>query len=219
MQKIVLLIALFLTIGITAFFFEPTRILIITSYNYVRPYLLPDGGEACIAQMNARGIIFKHLGDVRDGLCQIKNATRISKFSNTKINGKVTLSCQSAVKVDNWLQSISASSIQHIGAYNCRTQRTSALMSEHGYGTAIDITAIDGAMVGQDWGKQTSKGKILAQALAQACEHFTNVVGPNDNSLHANHFHLDTGLGLGCHFNLLTSELPKKIRTILGITH
>jgi len=92
-------------------------------------------------------------------------------------------------------------------------------MSEHGYGTAIDITAIDGAMVGQDWGKQTSKGKILAQALAQACEHFTNAVGPNDNSLHANHFHLDTGLGLGCHFNLLTSELPKKIRTILGTTH
>ena len=219
MQKIVLLIALFLTIGITAFFFEPTRILIITSYNYVRPYLLPDGGEACIAQMNARGIIFKHLGDVRDGSCQIKNATRISKFSNTKINGKVTLSCQSAVKVDNWLQSISASSIQHIGAYNCRTQRTSALMSEHGYGTAIDITAIDGAMVGQDWGKQTSKGKILAQALAQACEHFTNVVGPDDNSLHANHFHLDTGLGLGCHFKLFTSEFPKKIQTIFGVDH
>ena len=219
MQKIVILFALFLTIGITAFFFKPTRGLIITSYNYLRPHLLPDGGEACIGQMNARGIIFTHLGDIRDGSCQIKNATRISKFSNTKINGKVTLSCQSAVKVDNWLKSISASSIQHIGAYNCRTQRTSSLISEHGYGTAIDITAINGALVGQDWRRPTLNGKILEKAFIKACEHFTNVVGPDDNSLHANHFHLDTGLGLGCHLKLFTSELPKKIQTIFGVDH
>jgi len=74
-------------------------------------------------------------------------------------------------------------------------------------------------LVGQDWGRQTLNGKILAKAFIQACEHFTNVVGPDDNSLHANHFHLDTGLGLGCHFKLFTSELPKKIQTIFGAAH
>ena len=47
-------------------------------------------------------------------------------------------------------------------------------------------------------GKDTRKGRYLAEAYSSACRIFTNVVGPDDNKAHRDHFHLDTGIGVGC---------------------
>ena len=44
-----------------------------------------------------------------------------------------------------------------MGTYNCRTIANSKIMSEHSYGTAIDIFQIDDANVKNDWNKVKKK--------------------------------------------------------------
>ena len=44
-----------------------------------------------------------------------------------------------------------------MGAYNCRTIANSKVMSEHNYGTAIDVSKIDGATIKLDWNKENKK--------------------------------------------------------------
>ena len=50
------------------------------------------------------------------------------------------------------------------------------MASEHSFGTAIDITSINGASVSEDWGKDTHKGRYLEKAHSSACQIFANVV-------------------------------------------
>lgn len=38
----------------------------------------------------------------------------------------------------------------------------------------------------------------MSSAQKQACDYFNNVVGPDDNRAHKDHFHLDLGPGVGC---------------------
>ena len=80
----------------------------------------------------------------------------------------------------------------------CRQRRGSGLMSEHSFGTAIDVSAIDGAVVSEHWKDKGSKGEKLRGAASVACKHFSNVLTPETNRLHHNHFHLDTGVGFRC---------------------
>ena len=86
-----------------------------------------------------------------------------------------------------------------MGSYNCRTIARSKLYSEHSYGTAIDIAEINGAILLKDWNKKTEKGQILNNAYKVACKYFSNVLTPDTNRAHKNHFHFDNGFGLGCY--------------------
>ena len=85
-----------------------------------------------------------------------------------------------------------------MGSYNCRRQRNNGLVSEHSYGTAIDVAVIDSAILTRDWGKASDHGKTLNKAYENACKLFSNIITPDDNALHHDHFHLDTGFGFGC---------------------
>ena len=71
-------------------------------------------------------------------------------------------------------------------------------MSEHSFGMAIDVSAINGAVVSKHWKDKGSKGKKLRDAASAACKHFSNVLTPETNRLHHNHFHLDSGFGFQC---------------------
>jgi len=81
---------------------------------------------------------------------------------------------------------------------NCRERRGSGLMSEHSFGMAIDVSAIDGAIVAKHWKDKGSQGEKLREAASVACKHFSNVLTPETNRLHQNHFHLDSGVGFQC---------------------
>jgi hypothetical protein len=85
-----------------------------------------------------------------------------------------------------------------MGTINCRKMRGSGFLSEHSFGTAIDISKLDGADIKADWGRNTLKGQRLAKIAAIACKHFSNVLTPETDRAHHDHFHLDTGLGMGC---------------------
>ena len=94
-----------------------------------------------------------------------------------------------------YFDEIKAGYIEHMGTYNCRTIANSKIMSEHSYGTAIDISKIDGASVKLDWNKNNEKGKILSNAYKVACKYFSNIITPDTDRAHHDHFHLDNGYG------------------------
>ena len=169
-------------------------------YNLLRPLLLSDQGEVCLDELSQRGISFHYLGDTSEGVCGIKNAVRITNFPNTQMSSSITVNCSFALVLNDFLREIEAGQITHMGSYNCREMRSSLLMSEHSYGTAIDISEIDSASVLEDWGTQTAKGRVLRRASDLACTFFSNVLTPDTNASHRDHFHLDNGFGSSCLF-------------------
>jgi hypothetical protein len=102
--------------------------------------------------------------------------------------------------------------IDTMGSYGCRpiNNKSGAKLSEHAFGNAIDIGGFrlaDGRSVtllkGWTKGDEQEKG-FLREAHIGACDHFTTVLGPGSNPLHANHFHVD----LAMHGN--TSQGPRR---------
>ena len=167
-------------------------------YSMVRPTFLADGGANCIEALASLGITHTSLGNTSSGSCGIKNAVRITSFPSTQLSSPITVSCPFALKLNGFLNEIEAKEITHMGSYNCREIRGSSLLSEHSYGTAIDISHIDSASVLRDWRKPTNEGQILERANNAACDWFNNVLTPDTNAAHIDHFHLDSGFGLGC---------------------
>ena len=171
---------------------------LISAYNQYRVVFLDGGGEKCLRELEKTEAVFKPLGNQGTEACPVKNAVRISKFKDTTLSSSVILSCPAAVDTANWLEEIEANHIAHMGTLNCRERRGSGLMSEHSFGVAIDVSAIDGAVVAKHWKDKGSKGDTLREAASVACKHFSNVLTPKTNRLHHNHFHLDSGIGFQC---------------------
>jgi len=71
-------------------------------------------------------------------------------------------------------------------------------MSQHSYGSAIDIASINGASVLFDWANSAKKSEFLKHAGKTACNHFSNVLTPDYNQAHKDHFHLDDGYFSAC---------------------
>ena len=172
---------------------------IISTYNEYRPILLEGGGEECLSDLKQIQASYKTIGDTGTASCPILNAVRVTKYANTTLSSPFIVSCPTALNIGKWLEDIKAKSITHLGTVNCRQRRGSGLMSEHGFGIAIDITKIDEAVVKKDWKQSNTKGKKLRQAAKSACNYFSNVLTPYSNRLHHDHFHFDNGIGFNCH--------------------
>lgn len=185
---------------------------IVAAYNTSRLLLLDGGGETCIAALAAKGVEHTKLGDIGTNECPRLNAVRVTSFQNTRISSPFILSCPTANAVASWLDDIKASSIKHMGTLNCRKRRGRSIYSEHSFGTAIDISHIDGASVKDDWGQNDKNGKILRTATASACKYFNNVLTPDSNRLHHDHYHLDTGMGLGCSLDKVAKNVLRAVR-------
>ena len=171
---------------------------LIRLFNAYRPVLLTGGGEQCISSLRERGVKFRILGNQGSDICPVMNAVRVEGFENIVASSPFILSCPTALKLTNWLQDAQVKSFSHMGTVNCRKMRGSGFLSEHSFGTAIDISMLDGAVVKTDWGKKTEKGRRLLDAAGLACKHFSNVLTPNTNRAHYDHFHFDNGFGLNC---------------------
>ena len=167
-------------------------------YNTIRPMLLDGGGKQCVIKLKERGVKFTLIGDAGSASCPIKNAVRVSGFKNTQPSSPFLLSCPTVVTLDEWLAENNIKSFTHLGTINCRKMRGGGFQSEHSYGTAIDISVVDGASVEGDWGKASANGKRLSEVALSACRHFSNALTPATNRLHYNHFHFDNGYGGRC---------------------
>ena len=187
------------------------------SYNWLRPKLVSDGGTECLSELNRLSVSYAALGDQSNGNCSINNAVRVTKFRATNISSPLLMNCRAALQTARWLEAIEATSITHMGTYNCRKQRGSGLVSEHSFANAIDVSEINGATLTRDWRKGNAKSEYLMSAQNQACDYFNNVVGPDDNKAHEDHFHLDLGPGFGClplWAKRLKRSIISKLRTI-----
>ena len=189
----VMLFCLF-TIGTTSLFSSD----LIRLFNVFRPVLLDGGGKQCISSLRERGVKFRALGNQGSNTCPVMNAVRVEGFESIAVSSPFILSCPTALKLTNWLQDAQVKSFSHMGTVNCRRMRGAGFLSEHSFGNAIDISKVNGAVIKADWGTNTRKGRRLAEMATKACKYFANVLTPDTDKAHHDHFHLDTGLGLGC---------------------
>lgn len=93
--------------------------------------------------------------------------------------------------------------IEAFGSFQCRRVAGQERLSEHAFARAADIAGFrlaDGRKVSVlgDFTSKGAKGDFLREIHGRACDLFDVTLGPDFNSDHANHFHLDVGGGRAC---------------------
>lgn len=172
--------------------------------------------QACLAALDhAAELSYSRVTDKSDGAgCGFDDVVRLDR-TPVAFNEPPDVTCSLAAALYWWqrdLQTIAAfelhTTIKRIdqeGSYDCRNVDHAAFgpRSEHATANAIDIEAFettDGRRitVKDDWGKPTPEGNFLRAAHDSACQVFGEVLGPDYNSLHAGHFHLDEAAWTMC---------------------
>ncbi len=154
------------------------------------------------------GLVGEVIGDIPGpGSCGVEDAVRVTGVSGLSLSQSPTINCQTARALRAWVdegvkpavgrQGGGAVSLRVAAHYVCRTRnhRAGARLSEHSFGNAIDISAIELAdgtalTVRDDWrggGRETMRAMHRA-----ACGPFGTVLGPDSDRFHQSHFHFDT---------------------------
>lgn len=171
--------------------------------------------EACYATLDRSAMQWRPVAErpLTDG-CGITGGAIITR-SHVPYSGSFQATCAMTAALYWWeadLQRLAAehlgtelTRIDHLGSYACRNVNSaeSGRRSQHATANALDIAGFrlaDGRTVSilLDWGDDTPEGRFLAAAHDAACGYFNTVLGPDYNSLHANHFHLDLGRARIC---------------------
>lgn len=141
--------------------------------------------------------------------CHVRNRVSLTSVGATRID-TVETSCATALRLAMWerhgvqplardILGTDVSVIRQIGSYNCRPIRTtngnSTRWSTHSTADAIDITGFDFAngtrvRLLSDWDGDSAEARFLRKVRDSACDWFATTLGPDYNSLHADHFHL-----------------------------
>jgi hypothetical protein len=148
--------------------------------------------------------------------CHIRDRVDLSAVGATRLKAFETR-CAVALRMAMWerhslqpaaqdILGTTLQSIDHFGSYSCRTVRTAAGpstgMSTHATAEAIDVSGFrfsDGTRISllENWDDAGPAAAFLSAARDGACDWFRVTLSPEYNSLHADHFHLQsTGWGL-----------------------
>jgi hypothetical protein len=119
------------------------------------------------------------------------------------------LRCPMVPAVDHWVQTVvmpaaryhfgvPVTEIKVASSYSCRPMNNvnGATLSEHGHANALDVSAFvlaNGTVVAvkTGWWGAFAHRNFLRAVHGGACRTFTTVLGPNYDSNHRDHFHLD----------------------------
>ena len=180
----------------------------ITSWKLNRATANPPACQAALAGFAA----LQQLPDLNTSdQCHIRNRVSLSSVGDARL-APVETRCAIALRMAMWekhsLQPAAVAHlgsaltrIDHFGSYSCRTMRTSAgassRMSTHASAEAIDIAGFgfaDGTRIRliDDWNGDSAKSAFLRAARDGACDWFNLTLSPDYNSLHADHFHLQS---------------------------
>lgn len=139
--------------------------------------------------------------------CGIPNPVRVHEVSGVKLRQQPLLNCSAAKRLERWVRRGVKPAVRDIGAeveslrvvahYTCRTRNNQrgAKVSEHGKGNAVDVAGFrltDGSEISvlRDWGNG-EKGRALSKIHKAACGPFGVVLGPESDSFHQDHIHVD----------------------------
>jgi hypothetical protein len=169
--------------------------------------------QQCLAALTAASATFQPLPDQYFGAgCSTVNTVRLlSVNSDTAMLGLTNLgpvACPLAntfaawarYGVDRAARQILGSPlvrIETMGSYSCRNVAGSDRMSAHALAQAIDVSAFvlaDGRRISMlgNWSAGTDEERSFLRVIHQsACKRFGTVLGPDYNTAHRNHFHLE----------------------------
>ena len=86
LKKRVLIISALSILGF-AVFTENQQHFFTSSYNQIRPQIVPSGGKRCLEKLALKNIQFKSLGNVGPGNCLIKDAFKLKVFQLQNYQG------------------------------------------------------------------------------------------------------------------------------------
>ena len=167
----------------------------------------------CLARLGATGAGYTPLPDrYYGGGCSTLGAVRLRDLAGDRGDFALTnlgpVTCRTAETLAGWARygvdraarQILGSPlvrIETMGSYSCRVVAGSTRLSAHATAQAIDIGAFDLAdgrriSVKDDWASADPKVREFLRIVHRsACKRFGTVLGPDYNSAHQNHFHLE----------------------------
>lgn len=176
------------------------------------PWRSPEE-KACLVSGAVRQTEFVRARSALGGpsVCGAESPFEMSAADNGRValTPAASLRCPMIPQIDRWVKTVVEPAARYnfrqelvglkiLASYSCRPMNSveGAMISEHAYANAIDVGGFvlaDGRTISvqRDWNGSPREQAFLRMAHDGACEHFTTVLGPNYNSLHSNHFHLD----------------------------
>ena len=179
---------------------------------YQPPVETPERFAQCVALLRSEGSQVDPLADRRfDNGCSATSAVKLVAIG-IPVTNLGAVKCGLAVPFARWVrQDVQAQAsrwldgyvtkIDSFGSFACRpvNNQPGNKLSEHGRANAIDIAGFqlkDGRRITikQGWNSDDPKVRGFLRSLHKAaCARFMVVLGPEENALHADHFHFDMG--------------------------
>jgi len=156
------------------------------------------------------GLIGKEVAPIgnrsRGSGCGVAEPVQITSVSGIKLSQPMTVDCGAATAFKRWVDRGIVPAVGGKGGgvakldvgpgYVCRPRNgvRGAKLSEHGHGKAIDLMGLtlkngQSLDVEQGW---RSQPRILRAMHSSACGIFGTVLGPQSDSYHRDHIHVDT---------------------------
>lgn len=176
------------------------------------PWRTPEE-QACLASGVVRQTAFVRARSALGGpsVCGAVEPFEMSAADNGRVvlNPPASLRCPMIPQIDRWVKEVvepaaryhfrqELASVNVLASYSCRPMNNvdGAMISEHAYANAVDIggfTLADGHTISvlRGWDGSPRERAFLRVVHDGSCAYFTTVLGPDYNSLHSNHFHVD----------------------------
>ncbi|MGO3701033.1 MULTISPECIES: extensin-like domain-containing protein [Halomonas] len=183
----------------------------ITPVTQLKIKRLSNNRDACLAALNTvpdSELSYTPLADYSPTAnCPLTNIVRM-QASSVRFNQSFVASCPLALawvmyerhELQPAAQAIMGSrvaQVNHVGSFACRNiyHRENDRRSEHATAEALDVIGFqfeNGQRITliNHWDDEGETGEFLRAARDGACRTFGNVLGPDYNAAHADHFHM-----------------------------
>lgn len=171
--------------------------------------------QQCLADLGAAGARFSSVPDryVGDG-CALLGTVSLSAvrgdFDSLGVSNLGPVACPTATAFSDWARygvdraarqmlGSPLARVETMGSFACRNVAGSSRRSAHATADAIDVAAFvlaDGRRISvlDGWnGGSEAERAFLRTVQRSACKRFRTVLGPQYNSAHRDHFHLERG--------------------------
>ena len=174
----------------------------------------PGAGQ-CLANLGKTGSRFTPTPDRYFGAgCSNLNSVRLTSlrgdFSDFSLSNVGPVTCPTAEAFAGWARfgvdraarqvlGSPLEKIETMGSYSCRNVAGTSRRSAHSTANAVDVAAFvlkDGRriVVAQGWSEGSAKEREFLRVVHRsACKRFGTVLGPEYNSAHRDHFHMERG--------------------------